>query len=441
MCQASLGDKKQELEKFSGPSINRMSENLEKRLRQNSENLDRKIDSLSEDMAKKFDYISEVVEKTSEKSSMFQRSTESIDRKLEQFSTSIDRKLDSLAQDIGTRVHAAISSSPADSEKALETVEKRLQSIDENLEKSVLKASENLDKKLQAISDSLDKKLQIATDKLGPRAVEGITRDQHQQTQTQQPIPKFPFGGSTMSGDTGGSVSAGRSGQLSLQRQNFAPQGQSIRMGLESSVQFDAIMTAIKQLSDNIDKKIDRRIDERLGIDASSSSSQSSSQKSRDTSRAAPTESANPSSIQNSTQTAATTSEAKAVADSKKTRSAETVEKRSNAMRTRPGDKFLRDPTYIGLWLLAIATYGVGDLATTYFALNRVPPLTEINPIVGLFGNFLNFFIAKVVIIIGIFLVSYLTLDKKSEAYSVPSAITVFGVILGINNMIGMGWI
>ena len=424
----SIGEKKQELEKYSGPSINRMSENFEKRLRQLSENMDKRILQISEEMTNRFDYISEVVDKTGEKSSALQRSTESLEKRLEQLSSSIELKYDGLAQEMKKAISSPHPSSSI-SEGESELVEKRLEMMEENLSNSLQGANDRIDRKLQSMSDMFEKKFVLLAERLGQPS-----RDQPQQTQSQV-VPRFPFSGSQVGGE--GMANTSNRGVPAAQRQILAPSSgsQPSRTGLESNAQFDAIMTSMRQLAESIDKKIDRKIDERLGT--STTQSTSSTQKPADPSRKSSLQAIGASSSnQDLSQVIVKPAEVNKVPESPKKDSSEG---NRSVHRSPPGDKFLTDSNYVGLWLLAIATFGVGDITTAYFALNQ--GLTQVNPLIGIFGNFFSYFVGKVAIVIAVFLISYLTIGKKIGAYAVPLVLSAFGLVLTIYNMEKIGWI
>jgi hypothetical protein len=86
------------------------------------------------------------------------------------------------------------------------------------------------------------------------------------------------------------------------------------------------------------------------------------------------------------------------------------------------------------LWVVAILTYGVGDLLTTYLALRA--GLTELNPIMSFFGNYVSMFFFKVATLIAVFLVSWAFRHHKGFYYSVPIITAVVGVILTVNNLV-----
>lgn len=86
------------------------------------------------------------------------------------------------------------------------------------------------------------------------------------------------------------------------------------------------------------------------------------------------------------------------------------------------------------LWIVAILTYGVGDLLTTYMALRA--GLVELNPIMAFFGNFVSMFFFKIATLIAVFLVSWVFRHHKSFYYSVPIITAVVGAILTINNLV-----
>jgi hypothetical protein len=86
------------------------------------------------------------------------------------------------------------------------------------------------------------------------------------------------------------------------------------------------------------------------------------------------------------------------------------------------------------LWVVAILTYGVGDLLTTYLALRA--GLTELNPIMSFFGNYVSMFFFKVATLIAVFLVSWVFRHHKGFYYSVPIITAVVGGILTVNNLV-----
>lgn len=107
---------------------------------------------------------------------------------------------------------------------------------------------------------------------------------------------------------------------------------------------------------------------------------------------------------------------------------------------TLEGSSF--DPgSFSRLWLLAVGTYGVGDVVTTIAIVWFVPWYTEANPVVRLAiesfggGGFLGLKLLVIYACIGISIWGGVLDDDPVLYYGPPAVLTLFGVVVTATNL------
>lgn len=102
-----------------------------------------------------------------------------------------------------------------------------------------------------------------------------------------------------------------------------------------------------------------------------------------------------------------------------------------------------RERRFRQLWLVAAATYGVGDIVTTIAILFFHPGVREANPFIRIaarsFGS-LGVVSLKLAVFIGFILVSvyFARNGDKWLSYAPPVVLTVTGSVVTIHNLIGL---
>lgn len=102
-----------------------------------------------------------------------------------------------------------------------------------------------------------------------------------------------------------------------------------------------------------------------------------------------------------------------------------------------------REDEFYQLWLIALATFGVGDLVTT-IAFYQFTPLEEGNPIVRAALEALGiggFVLLKIALFLGVLLLSVGVLNvarSRFVYYFGPAVLSIYGAFLTIWNILGM---